>query len=68
MRSATESVIRAEELERLEDDMNIAAEDAIQMKPDFPALSAVDAMVRSLWNHFDIPISYKEHRVGNSDF
>ena len=51
MRSATESVIRAEELERLEDDMDIAAEDAIQMKPDFPALSAVDAMVRSMQNH-----------------
>lgn len=57
MRSATESIIRAEELERLEDDMNIAAEDAIQMKPDFPALSAVDAMVRSMWNRFDIQIS-----------
>jgi hypothetical protein len=69
MRSATESIIRAEELERLEDDMNIAAEDAIQMKPDFPALSAVDAMVRSMWNRFDVQISCKEHRVvDNSDF
>ena len=45
MRSATESVIKAEELERLQDDMDIGAEDATQIKPDFPALSAVDAMV-----------------------
>lgn len=45
MRSATESVIRAEELERLEDEMAIASDVNEQMKPDFPALSAVDAMV-----------------------
>jgi hypothetical protein len=44
MRSATESVIRAEELECQEDDMNVT-DDTDQMKPDFPALSAVDAMV-----------------------
>lgn len=49
MRSATESIIRAEELERQEDDMNVTDE-TDQMKPDFPALSAVDAMVRSFTN------------------
>lgn len=65
MRSATESIIRAEELERLEDD--IAAEDAIQMKPDFPALSAVDAMVRSSWNRFHFQILDKKHQIDYSD-
>ena len=66
MRSATESVIRAEELERLEDEMNIAAEDAIHMKPDFPALSAVDAMVRSHTNVYDCQITGYKHRIDYS--
>ena len=42
VRSATESIIRAEELELLEDEMII--EDDAQ-KPNFPAISALDAMV-----------------------
>lgn len=46
MRSATESIIRAEELEQLEDDMNLDPEDVDQLKPNFPAISALDAMVR----------------------
>ena len=56
MRSATESIIRAEELECQQDEMNVSSDDTDQMKPDFPALSAVDAMVsasliqQSLWN------------------
>ena len=45
VRSATESVIRAEELELLEDGMNIDSDVADPSKPDFPALSAIDAMV-----------------------
>ena len=45
VRSATESVIRAEELELLEDGMNIDSDVADPSKPDFPALSALDAMV-----------------------
>lgn len=45
VRSATESVIRAEELELLEDGMIIDTDETDQNKPDFPALSALDAMV-----------------------
>ena len=49
VRSATESIIRAEELELLEDEMII--EDDAQ-KPNFPAISALDAMVsRTIISH-----------------
>jgi hypothetical protein len=45
-RYATESIIQAEELEREEDEMNTDV-DMDQNKPNFPAISAVDAMVIS---------------------
>ena len=46
IRSATESVIRAEELELLEDEMNIDMGNEDQTRPNFPAITALDAMVR----------------------
>ena len=47
VRSATESIIRAEELENQDDEMNTDENDSSvdQNKPDFPSISALDAMV-----------------------
>lgn len=54
VRSATESIIRAEELENQEDEMNTDDNDSStdQNKPDFPSISALDSMVifiRLIW-------------------
>ena len=70
VRSATESVIRAEELELLEDGMNIDSDVSDPSKPDFPALSALDAMVSQQYacRHKKISKIFQSNWLGVSFF